>query len=178
MRKIVLYSAISLDDFIARKDGSIDWLENENVIPAGEDFGYGDFSASVDTTIMGNSTYKQIMGFGGDFPYPDKKNFVITTKKDVAPTKYVEFISGDIQSFCRELKEKPGRDIWLVGGGEINTLLLQYELIDQLILTRIPIPIGNGIPLFHSEHWKSDFNSASTKMFGKGVIQIIMDRKS
>lgn len=175
MRKIILYTASSLDDYIARKNGSIDWLENPQVIPEGEDFGYGAFYNSIDTTLMGNKTFRQVVGFGGPFPYQDKKNYVFTRNSSSDGHEHANFIAEDPVSFCRELKAEEGKDIWLVGGGEINTLLMENRLIDQLIITKIPVPLGSGIPLFHDADWKSKFQNVSTRMYKKGVVQMTME---
>ncbi len=172
MREIILFSAASLDDFIARPDGNIDWLNNPDIMEDGEDFGYGAFYSSIDTTLTGNSTYKQVMEFDIAFPYPDKKNYVFTREPGIPPTAYVEFISGNIAEFCAGLKKGSGQAIWLVGGGMINSILLEAGLIDKLIITKIPIVLGKGIPLFNSWNWKSKFISSSTKVFKKGVVQL------
>ena len=92
MRKIKLYIAASLNGKIAEKDGSVDWLyvkENDEEI----DYGYEKFYESIDTTIQGSSTYKQVESWGIDFPYPDKKNYVITRNKNLEDNQNVEFIS-------------------------------------------------------------------------------------
>jgi len=172
MRKIILYSAISADDFIADSKGQINWLNDPNLITEGEDYGYGAFYESVDTTIMGNKTYTQILGFGVDFPYPDKKNYVVTSRSGIPETLYVRFVSGDIPAFCRSLKDEPGKDIWLVGGGKLNSTLLEANLIDRLVLTKMPVALGSGIPLFGDKSWKMKFRNISTKVFGKGVLQM------
>lgn len=175
MREIILYSAISTDDYIADRRGQIDWLNDPSVITPGEDYGYGSFYASVDTTLMGNNTYTQIMGFGGAFPYPDKKNYVVTNRNGLPDTPYVTFITGDIATFCRNLKNEPGKDIWLVGGGKLNTTLLEANLIDRLVLTKMPVALGSGIPLFKDNTWKAAFRNVSTKMYGKGVLQMVLE---
>ena len=175
MRKIILYAAISADDFIADKQGQIDWLSDPQIITEGEDYGYADFYASIDTTLMGNTTYNQVMGFGGDFPYPDKTNYVITGNDQLEDTRYVKFISSDIPGFCSDLRNEPGKDIWLVGGGKLNTALLEAGLVDTLILTKMPVPLGAGIPLFHDPAWRSAFRQVSTKMYEKGVLQMYLE---
>ena len=78
MREVILYSASSLDSYIARTDGRVDWLEYPRFTLPGEDFGYEKFLKSVDTTLMGNNTYQLILGFGGPFPYPDTTNYVFS----------------------------------------------------------------------------------------------------
>ena len=85
---------------------------------------------SIDTTIMGNSTYKVTLT-APKFPYPDKTNYVFTKEKISQDTSYVKFISDDIGTFVRSLKQKSGKDIWLVGGGQINTVMLNQGLVDE-----------------------------------------------
>lgn len=176
MRKIILYSAISLDDFIARKDGNIDWLENPELYTEGVDFGYREFYNSIDTTLMGHATYKQVIGFEGEFPYPDKKNYVFSRTNGLQDTEYVSFVAKEIGQFCKKLKTEAGKDIWLVGGGKINSALLDADLIDELILTRIPVAISTGIPLFSQKNWKSVFSNRATKVYKNGIIQLTMKK--
>ena len=123
---------MSLNGKIADADGGVDWLET---IPNPDklDFGYAEFYKSIDTTIMGNNTYSQICSWGIDFPYPDKKNFVLTRKKMLKNTEYVDFISTNHISFIKELKAGKGADIWLIGGGQVNTMLLNEDLVDAII---------------------------------------------
>jgi len=91
MRKIKLYIACSLNGKISRADGSVDWLDSFS--PADDsDFGYTDFYNSIDTTIQGYSTYKQIIDWGIDFPYEGKENFVITNKKSLKDTRHVKIV--------------------------------------------------------------------------------------
>jgi len=177
MRKIILYTASSLDDYIARSNGAIDWLEQPEVIPEGEDFGYQEFYNSVDTTLMGNNTYRQVIGFGGTFPYIDKENFVFSRREQSEKSPYISYINEDIGDFCRNLKSAAGKNIWLIGGGRLNTELLDAGLIDRLIITKIPVPIGTGIPVFYDQEWKSRFSTVSTKVYGKGVVQLTMDHR-
>lgn len=101
IRKAKLYIAISLNGKIAKADGSVDWLES---IPNPDkiDHGYNEFYESIDTTIQGNSTYKQIIAWGIDFPYADKKNYVFTRKQGLEKTDYVEFISENHIKFVKQ----------------------------------------------------------------------------
>ncbi|QNF34971.1 dihydrofolate reductase [Adhaeribacter swui] len=118
-RKVKLYIATSLDNKIARPDGAIDWLPG---VDEGEDYGYQEFLETIDTLLMGYKTYEVCAGFG-ERPYPDKNTFVFTRDayKPVIPE--AELITQDPVSFVRELLTQDGKDIWLVGGGAINTLL-------------------------------------------------------
>ena len=173
MRKITLYIAASLDGYIARTDGSIDWLENESYIIKGEDFGYKKFMRTVDTTLMGNNTYKVVMGLNMPFPYSDKTNFVfsrsVAAKKD---NNAVQFIQKHITSFVNDLKQQEGKTIWLIGGGQINTLLWNAGLIDEVIITYIPVVLGEGIPLFAKVPEEKKVNLVESKIYANGFVQV------
>jgi dihydrofolate reductase len=147
MRKIKLYIAASLNGRIATRDGRVDWLENLPA-PEGHDYGYQEFYQSVDTTLQGYGTYQQILDWGIEFPYKDKKNFVLVTRSGGVNNGHVEFIREDPAGFVRDLKRSEGGDIWLVGGGRTNTLLLNEGLIDELILFLMPVLLPGGIEVF------------------------------
>jgi dihydrofolate reductase len=174
MRQVVLYIAASLDNFIARTDGNVDWLSLPDFQVSGEDYGYQDFYTTIDTTLMGNSTYKFILDQDVPFPYPDKTNYVFSRSKTNRDTEYVRFISGDIVPFVSQLKQEAGRDIWLIGGGQVNTLLLNNHLIDKIILTLVPMTLGEGIPLFHGTTREVKFSLQSSRSFSSGMVQLTL----
>ncbi len=176
MRKIKLYIAISLDNYIARADGDINWLESFPT-PEGEDFGYGTLMANVDTTLMGNKTYQQVLGFDMPFPYTGCENYVFTRQQDLKSDENVQFVSSDAVSFIQDLKSKPGKDIWLIGGGQLNTLLLNADLIDEMIITVLPIILGEGIPLFGPTAKEKVFHLEEAKTFENGFVQMIYRKK-
>ncbi len=166
MRKIVLFIATSIDGFIAGKDGNTDWLFTEG------DFGYNEFYNSIDTTIMGYNTYYFIKHFP-QFPYPDKKNYVFSRRMREPDGNPVEFVLGNVPDFTRKLKKKPGKNIWLVGGGKINSLLLNAGLIDRMIISIHPIALGQGIKLFKDESLaKLHFNLIGHTVFERGLVQL------
>lgn len=101
MRKIIIYSAASIDNFIAKEDGNIEWLHAPEYITPGEDYGYKDFYNSVDATLMGNNTFKIINDFEMPFPYPDKENYVFSRQSQNDPNGNVTFVNNDIANFCR-----------------------------------------------------------------------------
>ena len=177
MRKIILYIAASLDNYIAKIDGSVEWLHNPDYAIEGEDYGYASFYENIDTTLMGNTTYQEVLGFDVPFPYPDKTNFVFTRSKHDKKAEFIKFISGDIVEFIRQLKEKEGKDIWLVGGGQINTIFLENGLIDQIILTIIPTTLGDGIPLFPKGSKETKFELAKSQAFKSGLVQLTYNKK-
>jgi dihydrofolate reductase len=171
MRKIVLYIAVSLDGKIARKDGDVKWLD-EFSDPEQMDYGYNDFLNSIDTTFMGNNTYKQLLGFGIDFPYRGKTNYVFTRNAGLSEDKNVKYISGDPVSFVRDIKSSAGGDIWLIGGAEINTVLLNAGLIDEVIIFIIPLVLGEGIPLFRDVPGETNLEMIKTKTYSNGVVEL------
>jgi dihydrofolate reductase len=172
MRKIILYIATSLNGKIARKDGSVDWLES---IPDSEqiDYGYPEFYDSIDTTIQGFNTYDKIIGWGIDFPYPDKENYVLTNKKGLADTEYVKFIASNHVDFILNLKKQKGKDIWLIGGGKTSTMMLNEQLIDEIQLFIMPIIIPGGIELFDLIPEEKQLNLKEIKSYSTGAVELI-----
>lgn len=166
MRKIILYSAASLDQFIARKDGAIDWLFTD------QDYGFHQFFDSVDTTLMGNKTYQQVLTFGGEFPYKGKENYVFSRNNDLKDNENVHFISENINELITDLKSQSGKDIWLIGGGEINSLFFKNGWIDNIILSIHPIWLGEGLPLFPNFIKQQNLLLKSSKAFDSGLLQL------
>lgn len=147
-RNIVLYIAVSLDGYIARKNGAVDWLVGNNDTPD-IDNGYDRFYSTIDTVVMGRTTYEQVINeLSPDvWVYEGKKCYVATTRKFELDDR-VEFISGNIAGFIDNLKKQEGRDIWLVGGGKLIDQFIKQNLIDKYIISIIPTILGDGIPLF------------------------------
>ena len=139
---------MSLDGYIATPDGGIEWL-NEIPNPTNEDHGYNALLESVDTVLMGGRTYHEIIGFGVPWPYKDKQTYVIAhNDTNVTPDEKVEFITEDIYHRIAALKEADSKDIWLVGGGVLTTMLLNHDLIDEMQIAIVPTILGEGLPLF------------------------------
>nr|WP_321411037.1 dihydrofolate reductase family protein [uncultured Carboxylicivirga sp.] len=169
MAKIVLYSAVSVDGYIADKNGGIDWLQGFE--EDGEDYGYSDFYKSVKITLMGRKTYDQILSFDVPFPYADKKNFVVSESIKSSNSPSTILINGDFISTIDEIKNNNEGLIWLVGGGRLNSLLLKNGLIDELILTVIPVVLGEGIPLFNIDSKLVKLILQTTKSYESGIVQ-------
>jgi len=173
MRNIILYIAASLDGYIARADGSTEWLHNPAYTLEGEDFGYSALLQTIDTTLMGHGTYQAILGFDIPFPYPDKANYVFSRSAH-PDTEHVRFVSSDAVTFIKNLKQQEGQSIWLIGGGQLNTLLLNAGLVDEIILTYIPIVLGSGIALFAPEAQEKQLQVKKSKSYANGFVQLIM----
>ena len=138
MTKITAYIALSLDGFVAREDGSVDWL------PDTAGTGYDTFYKSVDTVIMGRVTYEQILTFE-KYPYRDKKSLVFTRTSQ--GKEGIEFVS-DVKSFVRNGFPNAGENIWLVGGAQLFSSFLKEDAVDEIIITVIPVILGRGVSLF------------------------------
>ena len=142
MGKVILYIASSLDGYIAKENGDVDWL------PQNTDSGYDAFYKKIDTLIMGKKTYDEILTFGA-YPYKRKKSYVFTRNDNITKDENVEFVSN-VEEFTRKLLSSSENNIWLVGGAEIISTFLQYKLIDEIILSVIPIILDKGISLFQN----------------------------
>lgn len=146
-RKVILYLAQSLDGFIAEPDGSTAWLGALGSSAA--DDAYQRFYAGIDCVLMGRKTYQRALSLAGSYPYSDKESYVFsTTLHDTDDPTTV--VAGNIPEFVRKLKAQKGKDIWLVGGADIFTELLQANLVDELIITVAPVILGDGISLVAS----------------------------
>ncbi len=171
MRKIILYIATSLNGKIARPDGGVDWLD---AIPNPEktDYGYAVFYDSIDTIIMGHNTYQLILDWGIKFTYPEKKNYVLTRKQHVSDNEDVTFVKDNPIEFTKALKNLQGKDIWLVGGGQVNTLFFNAGLIDEIQLFVMPIVIPEGIDLFEKIPIEKQMKLLGTKSYSSGVVEL------
>jgi len=164
-RPVVLYIAISLDGYIAREDGSIDWLYE---IEGEGDNGYEEFYQTVDTVLMGKTTYDHTFELAEQFPYPNKKCYVFS-RSEQAPSPHVTFIQRDVPRFIEELKAQEGSKIWIVGGAEILDVLMKEQLVDEFIITVSPVLLGKGIPLFKENNPETALILQGTKRFGQFV---------
>jgi dihydrofolate reductase len=167
MRQVVLFIASSLDGYIARTSGSVDWLFTD------QDYGYADFFASIDTVLMGRHTYEQVLSFG-DYPYKGVHGFVFSRTHKEECDEHVTFISGDLASFVKGLKSDTGKgkDIWLVGGSEIIQYCMSYDLIDKFVISVHPIILGDGILLFRAPLPMRTLKFQNCRVFDTGLLQL------
>ena len=165
-RKIVLSIASSLDGYIAIKEESLDWLMR---VEGEGDNGFSEFYDTVDTVLIGKKTYDWVMRQDlEEFPYKGKATFVFT-RSMVEDTDNVSFMNKDIQSFMHQLKNKDGKNIWLVSGGELVQSFLQTELIDEIIVTIAPTLLGSGLPLFKKQDVSVDLELKGVRNFNQFV---------
>jgi dihydrofolate reductase len=168
MRKIIVYVATSADGFIARPDGDVGWLDRPR--PKGN-YGMAAFYKSVDTVLMGRKTYEVALKFGQEF-YTGKKNYVFSRRRRRAAAPGVEFVSGPIGDFARELCGGEGKDVWLVGGGGLTASFLDEGLIDEFIVHVVPVFIGEGIPLVGPRRRSVPLRLLSSRAYPDGVVRL------
>jgi len=144
-RKVIVHIAMSADGYIARTDGDLEWL-TARPAPAGF-YGIDAFMQSIDTKVLGRKTYEASLRMGAKFD--SKRPTIVFSRhprpKDAPPT--VEFTDEAIDLFVNRLRESPGKNIWLMGGGEIIASFLDAQAIDEFVISVVPIFIGDGIPL-------------------------------
>lgn len=170
---VVLYIAASLDGFIADRDGGVDWLE-QATSDADGDYGYADFYEEVSALVMGRRTYEQVRGFGA-WPYPGKPTVVFAHAPPDGDHPDVAFASGAPADVVTSLRDRGEGDLWLVGGGALIASFQAVGLIDTVILTLIPILLGDGVPLFVGTQPKVDLRHVDTRTFASGVVQLRYD---
>ena len=174
-RKIIVYIATSADGFIARPDGSVDWLDRPR--PKGN-YGMGAFYKSIDAVLWGRKTCDialdfQKKGVTGSAFDTRVKNYVFTRSLLQSPAPAgVEFVSEPIKAFATRLREKKGKDIWMMGGAGIIASFLDEGEIDELILSVIPTLIGEGIPLIAPRHRTVPLTLVSCTKFTDGVVKL------
>jgi dihydrofolate reductase len=162
-----VYIAASLDGFIARSDGGIDWLSR--VERAGEDYGYRAFLDSVDTLVVGRSTYNLALGFD-PWPYIAKRCVVLTHAPPV-PRHGEEFYSGSPRELCTRLAAEGVQRVYVDGGAVIQQFL-SAGLVTDLTVSIIPVLLGDGVRLFGSTGGDLPLELRSTKHFESGLVQL------
>jgi dihydrofolate reductase len=168
-RKIIVNAGVSADGFIARPDGGIDWLTSRPK-PAGF-YGMGEFTKSIDAKILGRATVDKSLEMGATFDGKTKA-YVISSRPPSKPIANVDFINEPISNFAKRLRSEPGKNIWMMGGGRAVASFLDAGAIDEIIMTVMPVLIGEGIPLIASKHRHVELKLLSSRPFDDGVVQL------
>jgi len=170
MRQVILFISTSLDGYIARTDGTIDWLFTD------QDYGYAAFFSGVDTVIMGRKTYEQTLTFG-KFPYAGKECFVFSRSPGRGSDDRVVFLNEDSAELVGRLRARPGKSIWLAGGAELVRDFALKDLIDTYVISVHPLILGAGIPLFRAPLPLLTLVLCDTTTFNSGLVQLTYTRK-
>ncbi|SES37231.1 dihydrofolate reductase family protein [Psychrobacillus sp. OK032] len=163
-RKVVLFIATSLDGYIATENDSLDWLFK---VEGEGDNGYSEFYDTVDTVIMGRRTYDWVMEQEMEsFPYEGKECYVFSRTVS-QENENVQFFSRDVVDFTNQLKNKEGKNIWVMGGGDLLHSFIKNKLVDEMIVTVSPVIIGKGIPLFKEMDFETGLTLKSINRFNQ-----------
>ncbi len=179
--KASVYIATSLDEFIARENGELDWLEgsgeevneeDKSAESRGEDYGYKDFTGSVDALVMGRHTFDKVLSFG-EWAYGDKPVVVLSSRPLEIPehlSRTVEAVSGSPEEVAAWLSERGVKHLY-TDGGETVQRFLRMGLIQRFVITRIPVLIGAGIPLFGPLDGDIKLRHVRTQSYPSGFVQ-------
>jgi dihydrofolate reductase len=172
VRSVVLGLGISLDGYIARLNGDIDFL----FMP--KDYSMAAFFASVDTAVMGRKTLDAALRMGGgSFGGSSTATYVFSRTQPAGARDGVVFVHQSPAAFVRRLRKRPGKNIWLMGGGELARDFLVADLVDELYLGIVPVLLGEGIPLFPSGFPQRDFTLIENKTYSRGLIALRYKRR-
>ena len=172
MPKTILYITQSLDGYIARPDGSLDWLTSFPPPKTG-DYGYESLLEQTELIVMGRKNYEELLGFGIDWPYTDFKTLVVSSNSSFKiSTQNTALVSDNIEKQLSDWKTNATKNAWIVGGAQLIKSLLDKQLIDEMILSILPKTIGNGIKLFSDSCIETDFELIECKSFETGLVNL------
>ncbi len=167
MRKVVLALGISLDGYIARPNGAVDFL----FMP--KDYSMASFFATIDTALMGRKTFDAALQMGGgSLGGSSMATYVFSNAKPPGAGDGVVFTNQSPATFIRQLRKHPGKNIWLMGGGELAREFLKADLVDEFYLGIVPVLLGEGIPLFPSGFPQRGFTLIENETYSKGLIAL------
>jgi dihydrofolate reductase len=168
MRLVKYFVASSLDNFISRKDGSVDWLFTN------QDFGMKEFLGSVDVAVMGRKTYSKALELSPQgVLFPGMKTYVFSHLLPKGPQKNIEVAAEDPESWVKSMRTLPGKDIWLVGGGEMVREFLQKRLVNEIGISIHPRLLGDGIPLYAQPYPETELELIRSKQYPSGLLQVL-----
>ncbi len=165
-----VYIATSLDGFIATKDGSLDWLYN-SPNPERSDYGYAEFMIRIDAIVMGRNTFEKVLTFD-KWPY-EKPVFLLSNSLTKLPEHILgkaKIVSGDIKKLTKQLHQQGYRNLYIDGGGVIQSFL-QEDMIDEMIIARIPILLGEGFSLFGKLDKYLKFRHKKTEIYNNTQVK-------
>lgn len=165
MRKVILQLAVSLDGYIEGPNGEYDWCFTD------QDYGMSDFFKRVDSLFMGRKTYQMMLTMEGGPGLPPFKEYIfsntLTEVKEGA-----SLVKGNIKEEVLKIKKSPGKDIWLFGGGDLTSSLMNLHLVDEISLAVHPVLLGGGKPLFSNLKDRTHLTLTATKTFDTGLVAL------
>ena len=172
MKKNILYIAASIDGRIAEPNGGTEWLL-EFPITKEMNCGYSEFINSVDTIIMGGRSYREVLNMEIIGNYKNQQIYVVTRGWTEKAANNVDFITDNVIDHIRQLRDSKGKNIWLFGGGELTSMLLAADMVDEMIIIHIPVILGKGISLFPNNPQESKWSLTECISYDNGVHKVI-----
>lgn len=182
--RVTIHMAASLDGFIARKDGSVDWMETKDEFAPGDtmDAQFVEaFLKTIDCYVMGSRTYETALNFeakGHGWAYGDKPTFVLTRRDLPRSRSTVEFYSGDLERLVNERLRPTFRSIWFVGGGAVCGECLRLGLADEVRYSMLPVLIGDGVRFFDRLDKDVALHLAEVKAYKSGMVGLCYEVRS
>lgn len=176
--RVTIHMAASLDGFVARKDGRVDWLETSDEYVGGDSLDPGDVEAflkTIDCYVMGSRTYETALNFeaqGLGWAYGDKPTFVLTSRNLPRARDTVQFYSGDLSQFVTEQLRPAFGSIWFVGGGTVCGECLRRGLADEVRFSILPVLIGEGLPFFEKLGRDVALHLVEVKAYKSGMVEL------
>jgi dihydrofolate reductase len=169
-RKVIVHIAASADGYIAREDGNIDWL-TERPAPKGF-YGMNAFMKTIDTTLFGRKTYEVSLKLGT--PFGENSGAIVFSRqpRPAGTPNGVEFVNEPIGPYVERLRARGGKNIWLMGGGDLIASFLDAQAIDEFVISIVPVFIGDGIPLIARRHRHTPLELIGTRRFDDGLVQV------
>ena len=176
MRKVTLFIAMSLDGYIADKDGGVDWLNGQEENGENMDT-YSEFIKTIDTIIMGWNTYHQVITelSPEEWVYPEQISYVIT-HREIPSTERIRFTSESPCDLVKRLREEEGNGIWICGGASIVRQLMETDLIDTLHISVIPTLLGDGVRLFGPLEKEQKLRLVKTQSYN-GITDLVYEKR-
>ncbi len=169
-----LFIAMSLDGYIAGRNDDIDFLSM--VEEPGEDYGYSEFTQSIDTVVMGRKTYEKVLSFGLEFPHRNRKCYVFSSSR-TGTDDNVEFYSGPPDKLIEKIRGGTGKGIYCDGGANLVQQMINLDLMDQYIISIIPVILGSGIRLFEEASATIKLKLMYSRSYPSGLVQLCYRRK-
>ena len=182
--RVTIHMVASLDGFIARSDGRVDWLETSDEFADGDTLDQEfveSFLKTIDCYVMGSRTYETALSFeakGLGWSYGDKPTFVLTNRNLPRTRDTIEFYSGDLEQFVNERLRPKFRTIWFVGGGVVSGECLRLGLADEVRYSILPILIGDGISFFERLDRDIALHLAEVKAYTSGMVELSYEVRS
>jgi dihydrofolate reductase len=167
-RRVILFIATSLDNYIAGPAGEIDWLFTD------QDYGYTPFLAGVDTLLMGRKSYELCLTLG-PWAWPGRTTYVFSRSRAGEATEHARFTAEPPAELVARLRAEPGRHLWLLGGGELNAAFFAAGLVDEVVISIHPLLLGAGIALASRPIPRQQLALRTCETFPTGLVQLTYD---